>query len=240
MSAGRHEPFSVRRIASGLFDIKTVLCMLIYMGCLVPLYAFSLFIPTIIKSLGYTSIQAQLHTVPVYIVACFCTVVTGFLADRFGNRSYFILFWSTIGVVGFSILRAQHTHPDLSYAATFLGAMGIYPLIPLVISLASQNCEPSIRRGVVLGCVIGFGNLCGTISSNIYPAKEAKIGFPTGHTVVLSFLLICFVCTVILRLYLGWENAQRAAGRRDHRLEGKTEQQIEDMGDSHPSFRYQY
>lgn len=240
MSAARHEKFSIRRVLSGFWDVKTILCMIIYAGALCPLYAFSLFIPTIIKSLGYTNIQAQLHTVPVYIVACFCTIVVGFLADRWGNRTYFVLLFSGIGIVGYAILRAQHTNPNLSYAGTFLGAMGIYPLIPLIISLASQNVEPSIRRGVALGCVIGFGNLNGVVSSNIYPSIQAKRGFPLGHTTVLAYLCVCFLTTILLRIYLQYENAQRAAGKRDHILEGKTEQEIADLGDWHPRFVYKY
>ena len=44
--------------------------MLMYMGVDGPLYAFSLFLPSIIKALGYSSTKAQLLTVPPYAVAC--------------------------------------------------------------------------------------------------------------------------------------------------------------------------
>jgi hypothetical protein len=41
-----------------------------YMGVDGSLYAFSLFLPSIISSLGYTATRAQLLTVPPYAVAC--------------------------------------------------------------------------------------------------------------------------------------------------------------------------
>jgi hypothetical protein len=41
-----------------------LLGMLVYMGCDMPLYAFSLFLPSILAELGYNSAKAQLFTVP--------------------------------------------------------------------------------------------------------------------------------------------------------------------------------
>ncbi|GAA5898325.1 hypothetical protein JCM8208_006945 [Rhodotorula glutinis] len=40
-----------------------------------------------------------------------------------------------------------------------------------------------------------------------------------------------------LTLYCQWENRQRDAGRRDHRLEGLTPEQQRDLGHRHPSYR---
>lgn len=41
-----------------------------YMGVDGSLYAFSLFLPSIINQLGYTATKAQLLSVPPYAVAC--------------------------------------------------------------------------------------------------------------------------------------------------------------------------
>lgn len=42
---------------------------------------------------------------------------------------------------------------------------------------------------------------------------------------------------LLLNFYCKWENRQRDLGRRDHRLEGKTEQEIKDLGWRHPAYR---
>jgi len=60
--------------------------MVIYMGCDGVLYAFSLFVPTIIKNLGYSSTRAQLLTVPPYAIAAVVTVIVGYTADRTQKR----------------------------------------------------------------------------------------------------------------------------------------------------------
>jgi cyanate permease len=56
--------------------------MIIYMGCDGALYAFSLFLPTIIAQMGYKSVHAQLLSVPPYAVAAVMTIFIGFVADR--------------------------------------------------------------------------------------------------------------------------------------------------------------
>ena len=42
-----------------------------------PLYAFSLFLPSIISALGYKSTKAQLLSVPPYAVAAILTITIG-------------------------------------------------------------------------------------------------------------------------------------------------------------------
>ena len=54
----------------------------------------------------------------------------------------------------------------LRYAGTFLGAMGIYPTIPNNLSWAANNVEGSYKRGVLLGIVVGAGNINGECFSN--------------------------------------------------------------------------
>lgn len=60
------------------------------MGCDGALYAFSLFIPTIIQQMGYKNTHAQLLSVPPYAVAAVVTITVGFIADRTGKRGALI------------------------------------------------------------------------------------------------------------------------------------------------------
>jgi hypothetical protein len=153
--------------------------MFIYMGCLVPLYGFSLFLPTILGGMGYSGTRAQLLSVPPYAVAAVCTISVGFLADRTKWRGYCNMATVTIGIIGFIMLIATE-NPTVQYAGTFLGAAGIYPTIPNSLSWAANNCEGNLKRGLVIGMVVGWGNLNGVVSSNIYLKGQAP-RFWTGH-----------------------------------------------------------
>lgn len=199
------------------------------------LYAFSLFLPSIIKSLGYANTKAQLLTVPPYAVACALTILIGWAADRSGRRGVFNIFNSLFGIVGFIILLAV-TNPKVKYFATFLAAMGIYPLVANSITWVSNNAEGVYKRGVVIGVVIGWGNLNGVMSSNVYRAKDAP-HYRFGHSMVLGYLVVGLLGGSLLNwVYLRRQNAERASGKMDYVLEGelsgKSQREIVDaLGD---------
>jgi MFS family permease len=68
-----------------------------------PLYGISLFLPTIIRTLGYTSSKAQLMTVPIYITAAILAVVFAYISDKVGKRSPFIIGFLLMMLIGFSM-----------------------------------------------------------------------------------------------------------------------------------------
>jgi len=209
--------------------------MVIYMGCDMPLYAFSLFLPSIVSAMGYKTTKAQLLTVPPYALAAVLTVIIGFVADRTRRRGLCNIFVSMIGIVGFGMLLGSQD-PHVKYAGTFLGALGIYPCIANTITWMSNNIEGVYKRGVVLGFVIGWGNLNGVVSSNIY-FKGPK--YTVGHSVVMAYMIVFLLGgSALLEILLMRENKLRKEGKRDHWVEGMSEKEAESLGDRRPDFLY--
>jgi hypothetical protein len=94
------------------------------------------------------------------------------------------------------------------------------------------------KRGVTLGFVIGWGNLNGVVSSNIYRQKD-KPRFFLGHGVVLAYLTLFLLGgSLVTRTLLARENKKRREGKRDVWVEGKSETEVEEMGDKKPDFLY--
>jgi len=200
-----------------------------------PLYAFSLFLPSIISQLGFTTTKAQLLTVPPYAAAAILTITIGYIADRTRQRGLCNIFTSFLGIAGFAMLLGSQ-RAGVKYAGTFLGACGIYPCIANTISWTSNNIEGVYKRGVVLGFVIGWGNLTGIISSNIYrnPPK-----YTVGHATVMAFMIVFLLGgSIVLHLLLRKENAARLSGKRDAWIEGLSRKEIEALGDRRPDFIY--
>lgn len=91
-------------------------------------YALSLFLPAIIKNLGYSAAIAQLLTIPVYAAATISCVLVGYFSDKTGQRSFFALACYLAVVVGYIIAVAPPPFlPGLTYAGCFIAACGIYP-----------------------------------------------------------------------------------------------------------------
>jgi hypothetical protein len=83
-----------------------------------------------------------------------------------------------------------------------------------------------------------FSNMNGVVSSNIYDPKE-KPKYPTGHGTVLAYMIVCLLGgSIFMHLALRRENRLRRAGKRDHWLEGKNEEELRMMGDVRPDFIY--
>ncbi|KAK2050111.1 major facilitator superfamily transporter [Colletotrichum somersetense] len=231
------EDFDKRHIYAALGDWKTYGYMVIYMGCLVPLYAFSLFLPTILGAMGHKGTHAQLLSVPPYAVAAALTVTVGVIADRTRWRGYCNVATVIIGIVGFVLLIAS-SNPKIQYAGTFLGAAGIYPTISNTLSWVINNTEGSLKRAFVLGMVVGWGNLNGVVSSNIYLKHEAPRYF-TGHAVVLAYqVLFLLGGSVFMHVALRISNRNRRAGKMDDKWAAMTDEQRWVAGDKRPDFMY--
>lgn len=138
------EGFQWNQIVKASIDWKTWIGALCYMGVDGPLYAFSVFTPTIVQALGYKATAANLISVPIYVFACIVTIAVGFIADRKGNRALINMIMISIGIVGYIILAASRL-PGLSYFAIYLAAAGIYPCIPNTIALTSTSVEGAYK-----------------------------------------------------------------------------------------------
>lgn len=238
-ASASHESFRWTYFWQSVRDYKTWCYSIIYMGADGSLYAFSLFLPTIIRQLypQYSSTVANLLSVPPYAAGAILTIAIGYVADRTRQRGYCNILVSLIGIVGFCMLLGSSS-PSVSYAGTFLGAMGIYPCIANTISWASNNVEGVYKRGVSLGFIIGWGNLNGVVSSNIYRTKDSPRFF-VGHGVVLAYLVLwLFGGSIVTRFLLARENKKRARGERDGWVEGQSEEQLHELGDKRPDFMY--
>lgn len=70
-----------------------------------------------------------------------------------------------------------------------------------------------------------------------YTANDAP-KYPNGHTINLAGQLAVVCLSIFGILYCLHENKARAAGKRDHRLDGLTEEEAVHLGYRHPNFRY--
>ncbi|KAJ3800001.1 MFS general substrate transporter [Lentinula aff. detonsa] len=207
------EKLRMKYIIRSMLDWKTWVGMMVYVGADMPLYAFSLFLPSIINQLGFKATPANLLTVPVYAFACLITCIVGFLADRWGRRGYFNLIFLCLGAAGYIILIASR-NPALSYFAVYLATCGIYPVIPNSIAWVSNNVEGSYKRSVTLAMVISFGNINGAVSSNVYRAKDQP-WYPLGHGLVLMYIGLGLIASTTFLVLLKRENAKRDRGERN-------------------------
>ncbi|KAH8160043.1 hypothetical protein CIB48_g8197 [Xylaria polymorpha] len=95
------DEFEWKYVWAAFKDWQIWVNIFVYWGIVCPLYGVSLFLPTIIKSLGYVSSTAQLLTVPIYVTAAILAIVVAYFSDRVGKRSPFVVVCMLAILLGF-------------------------------------------------------------------------------------------------------------------------------------------
>lgn len=227
------EEFSWHWVKMAVFNWNTILLSLNFFAIITPIYSYSLFLPTIIKNLGYTSIHAQLLTVPPNICGFLTVLLTGYFSDKLRMRGPLMIAGATISAIGYIVLITQKA-PIHRYGGTFLAAAGIFPCSPLVMGWLANNLAPHYVRATGTGFQIMIANLAAFIATFTYLPADAP-RYRTGHFINLGFLCFSIFLSTILILYNKGENKKRAEGKRDDRLLEGDESQL---GYRHPAFVY--
>ncbi|UCK59200.1 hypothetical protein AFCA_002022 [Aspergillus flavus] len=227
--------FRMKYVIDALLDWQIYVSIIVYWGITCPLYGISLFLPSIIKDLGYTSSTAQLLTVPIYITAAVVAVIAAWLSDRQKQRSPFVLFFMGLIAAGFIIVLASTGRgvPGVVYFGVFVSVVGIYPAFPGNITWLSANLAGDYKRASGMAIQIGLGNMAGAMASNFYRSQDAP-KYILGHALELGFCVAGMIAAVILRL--SYQMINRKRDRID--LSGYDEAEMEKMGDRSPIFRY--
>ncbi|EGX95801.1 MFS nicotinic acid transporter Tna1, putative [Cordyceps militaris CM01] len=236
---GTGEKFQWKYLIAAMLDWKLYLSIFIYWGHSIPIYAFTFTAPTIIRQLGYSAANAQLLTIPVYFFGALTTVVVSRLADRYKCRWVFITGAYAVSTVAFiGLLAIPHPRlPGLTYALLFLITGGLYPAIIGLIAWIANNLAPSWKRAVGMAFLMGFGNLGGAVSSNIFIASQAP-HYWIGYGMCLALVVVAILATVVMRVTLSKINRQRDALDEDEIRAMYSDAQLVEMGDRSPLVRY--
>jgi MFS family permease len=125
--------------------------------------------PSITKSMGYTSSQAQLMTMPPYIAGAISAIVMSKISDHFQHRAGFIFGQLAVAAIGFCILLplAPNITSQIGpcYLAVMLICIGQYPTNPAGSAWISGNLANDTKRAVGIALNICLGNLGGIVGS---------------------------------------------------------------------------
>lgn len=233
--ATRHEGFTWGNVLTALKDPKVWLYGLGYHTLALPLYTLSLFLPTIIKELGFTAAQAQLLSVPPYAFAFLLTLTVAILSERLKLRAPFIMGSSGFAIIGYIILLTE-TRPAAAYVGTILAAGGIYPAVAIVLSWPANNVSGQTKRATANAMQISIGILGAVLGTQLYRANDGPRFF-LGHGFALGYLAANIPVVGTLWVILRAENRKRDRGERNARVDGIGDDEW--LGDEDPRWRFQ-
>lgn len=132
---------TLKHVKLAIFNVHTQVCAWTFFCTNAAVQSFGAFIPSILKEFGWTSTEAQLKSVPPYLVACVCTIAIGWLSDRSGKRGPFIAGVLPTAIIGFALLRWSSS-AEAKYAAVFLNAIGCFAASAGMLSWGINSEQP--------------------------------------------------------------------------------------------------
>ncbi|KAB5595971.1 transport protein [Ceratobasidium theobromae] len=217
-----------------LKSLNTWICAICFLLNNMTVQGISLFMPSLLKGMGYSTIQSQLRTVPPYVVASIFSIGVAYGSFRSARRGIWLLAIVPLVIAGLAILLGS-SNSQANYAGVFLIAMGAFPQGPLLLSWATNNSAPNTVRAVSSAMVVAVGTMGPIVTSWIYLPSDAP-RYHIANIVQVGAQAGLFVLVLILILFNMRENQRRARGERDYRLNASDEE-VARLGSLHPKFR---
>ncbi|KAF3034338.1 hypothetical protein E8E12_006148 [Didymella heteroderae] len=201
------------------------------------LYGYSTFLPTIIRGLGtWTAEEVQLLTIPCYFVGAVMYMTVAYLSDKTQKRGMFCVIFGTISLIGYAVLISP-VSSGVHYFGCFLIAAGLYILVGLPLAWLPNNSPRYGKRATANGLQLTIGNSSGIMAPFIYTTREGP-RYIRGHAVTLALVAMAVLIYVLMWTYFLKINKQRAEGKVEKKHEGLSEDELAELGDDSPHFRY--
>jgi len=206
--------------ASALFGMDTML------------YGYSTFLPTIIKSIGgtaWSNAQVQALTIPCYALGAIAYLAVARLSDAHQMRGLYTIVFAAVSMAGYGVLLADASS-GVHYFGCFLVAMGLYVAVGLPLAWLPNNSPRYGKRTAATGFQLTCGNAAGVMAPFLYPNADGP-RFVKGHAVSLAMVGFAAAMYAVLWAALAKLNRDRKRGKQDWKLQGKTSEEVAEMGD---------
>lgn len=106
----------------------------------------------------------------------------------------------------------------------------------IYINRLNNNLAGDVKRATGSAMMIAFGTVGGVIASQLYQSSNSP-EYTIGHSIAAGFLFVT-ICLVLLQYKLLKTENELKIGNPDAILAGKSDSEISNLGDLHPSFIY--
>ncbi|KAL3444672.1 major facilitator superfamily domain-containing protein [Aspergillus insuetus] len=195
-------------IKTALKDWRKML-IIVWTACAtVPAYGFAIFLPLIVKGMGYAGVRANLMCVPPFMVGAVALTTFVYISDRFRERSLTAATAMFFSIIGYIALIACGTGKNnIRYGFLFVIMIGAGSVNPLTAAWLNDNTPDKATRSIVMG-LYGWNNVAGVIAGQIYSSKYGP-SYYTSVCITLGIVAFGMLGLVGTRVSYMLENRQR-------------------------------
>lgn len=231
------QQFHIKDAKEGAKDWTVLLMCVSQFGVDAILYGYSTFLPTIIRGIGqWTTPQVQALTIPCYALGAITYLVVAWFSDRMQRRGIFTVVFCIIAMIGYGILIAD-VPSGVHYFGCFLVATGLYVCVGLPLAWLPTNLPRFGKRAFATGFQLTMGNIAGIVTPFLYPNSDGP-RYVMGHAVTIGLTGFSAVIYAFMWYWYRKANEAREEGMEDSKIEGMAEDEIQELGDRNPRFRF--
>lgn len=184
---------------TALRDPRTILMSFAIMLNIVCIYGVTLWLPTIVKSVGgLSNMQIGLISAVPFLCTAIAMVINGAHSDRTNERRWHILIWAAIGCGGFMI-AATAGSPLVGLVGICLAAMGIW-CSNTVFWTVPMRLFTGVSAAASLALVNSIGNLGGFLGPFVTGWVRESFGGFEAALVMLGCSLLIFGLVIFVFL----------------------------------------
>lgn len=164
-----------KQIIAGLGDYQNYFHAAIHFCCNYSFAGLSNFLPTIVRDMGYSSINAQGLTAPAYFASFLCCLFAAWVSDKYGKRGWIVSGFAVMGTVGYLLLAViqDESKTGVRYAGIWLATCGIFPALSINITWLLNNQGGDSKKGAGLAILATLGQCSSFVSSPLFPSTDA-------------------------------------------------------------------
>ena len=217
---------SLRDLVHTLLDPPSYLTALMFLSCNVSFSSLPVFLPTIIHSMGFTSLRSQILSAPPYLMSFIFVLLISSLSDRLQTRSGLLIpvaLLSSLCYLLIALAGFLHEHlgplPTLliRYISVYGAAMGFFASITLIITWTLNIQQTHTSRGTGMAILNIVGQMGPLIGTRLYPDQDAPY-YISGMGICAGFMVGVAVLAGTLRFILA---------RRNRRLRNASYEEVE-------------
>jgi nitrate/nitrite transporter NarK len=184
-----------------MLDPRVIALGFVYMGCNIPQYGLSFFLPQIVKAFGLTNVQAGFVTALPYAVGAVGMILWSRHSDKMKERKWHAVI--PLAVIAISLLAAAAS-PTATIKMLFLcvAGFGFFAVLPVFWTLPTAFLS---ARGAAAGiaAVNSIGNLGGYFGPQVFGYLKDH----SGEFASLVYLSVAALVGAGIVLVLGHDPA---------------------------------
>ncbi|KAI9250499.1 major facilitator superfamily domain-containing protein [Phascolomyces articulosus] len=209
--AGSQEHFSWERFKSVFKDWKVWVFAAINVTCMVPIVSLGIFMPSIVKGMGFSNLTAQGMSAPPWVAAMIGMIVISWHSDKRGERGIHVFLFCMLACVGYLLLIVLVDRGWVAlYVSAIIATFCVFAANPPRVAWVANSFGDPTKKGIAIAFISSCASIGSVIGGQIYREDDKPL-YIRGHAIALAFSGVTALLSLLLKILLRRENKRRDA-----------------------------